>query len=219
MKQLNIVLILFFACPILVIGQQQRQEKMEQLHFMIGDWVGISTTYKDGAVDQQVPAFQKIKYAVDTSIITIDLHSETLQLHTVIYYDEKAATYYYNPFYKNGAGKFTAAFVDGKLIVTRNATTRFIFQKTSANSFREYGERLENGVWVRYFEDNFKNVQWAVFWFQQTKIQSKNHQHQTTFYQLGENNGIGSLQLENKLNESWLSCYPIVKLVVNPFFV
>lgn len=132
---------------------------MQQLHFMVGDWVGTSTTYKNGAIERQVPAFQKIQYVVDKSIITIDLHSETLQLHTVIYYDEQEQTYYYNPFYKKGAGKFVAAYVDGRLVVTRNETTRFIFHQPSKGTFQEYGEKLEDGKWVKYFEDNFKNIQ------------------------------------------------------------
>ncbi|MEM0995091.1 MAG: hypothetical protein AAGI49_18820 [Bacteroidota bacterium] len=154
-------LLLFFLFNTMLMGQQQdlNQQKMAQLQFMIGDWVGVSTTYKDGVIDQQVPAFQKIQYAVDQRIITIDLHSETLQLHTVIYYDEVAQQYCYHPFYKNGTNKYTAAYIDGKLVVTKDATTRFIFGRTAENGFREYGERLVDGVWIRYFEDNFKNIQ------------------------------------------------------------
>ncbi|MEM8526576.1 MAG: hypothetical protein AAGG68_18175 [Bacteroidota bacterium] len=131
---------------------------MKQLSFLVGDWVGISTTYQNGKITAQVPAFQKIKYAVDSSVITIDLHSELLQLHTVIYYDEDAGKYSYNPFYKNGVGKFIADYIDGKLVVTKNETTRFIFHQPSKNTFQEYGERLENGKWIKYFEDNFKDI-------------------------------------------------------------
>ncbi|MEM9886412.1 MAG: hypothetical protein AAF849_11000 [Bacteroidota bacterium] len=156
---LHACFILWFSFNNTAIGQSTSQEKMTQLQFMVGDWVGISTTYEDGKVEQQVPAFQKIQYAVDKNIITIDLHSETLQLHTVIYYDEKDEKYYYHPFYKSGAGKFIAELVDGKLIVMRNETTRFIFNKTSENGFQEYGERFENGEWRKYFEDNFIDVQ------------------------------------------------------------
>ncbi|MEM6699249.1 MAG: hypothetical protein AAF599_12675, partial [Bacteroidota bacterium] len=129
----------FFLNTKLAMGQNINQEKMGLLNFMVGDWVGISTTYKDGVVDQKVPAFQKIQYAVDKSIITIDLHSETLQLHTVIYYDEKQKKYFYNPFYKRGANQYTAEYRDGKLIVTKDEKTRFIFHKTSEYGFQEYG--------------------------------------------------------------------------------
>lgn len=163
MKKLNSFpyhcLLLFLSFNTFAMGQSTSQEKMQQLSFMVGDWVGISTTYKDGEIDQQVPAFQKIQYAVDKSIITIDLHSESLQLHTVIYYDVEKGTYYYNPFYKKGANRYTAEYVDGRLVVTKNKTTRFIFHKTSEGGFREYGEKLENGKWVKYFEDNFKDIQ------------------------------------------------------------
>lgn len=162
MKKLNpfpyYCLLFFIFFNTFAMGQSTNQEKMQQLNFMVGDWVGISTTYKDGKVDQQVPAFQKIQYAVDQNIITIDLHSELLQLHTVIYYDEKEGKYSYNPFYKRGANQYFAEYTNGKLVVTKDEKTRFVFHPTS-EGFQEYGEKLENGKWEKYFEDNFKNIQ------------------------------------------------------------
>lgn len=129
---------------------------MDKLSFMTGHWVGISTTYKNDTIATQVPAYQKISYKVDKNIITIDLNSETLKLHTVIYYDEKEQTYFYNPYYKNGSAKYPAILKDGKLVVSPNNKKRFIFQLLENGTFREYGETLENGKWIKYFEDNFK---------------------------------------------------------------
>lgn len=163
MKKLNRLqfyfLTLLLSFNTLVMGQHLSQEKMKQLDFMVGNWVGTSTTFKNGIAEKQVPAFQQIKYAVNKNIITIDLHSETLQLHTVIYYDEQEKKYFYNPFYEKGAGKFVAEYIDGKLIVTRDKTTRFIFGRTADDEFQEYGEKLVNGKWIKYFEDNFKDIQ------------------------------------------------------------
>jgi len=139
-----------------LLGQSSGQENMEKLDFMIGEWVGISTTYQNDTIEKQAPAFQKISYKLNKSIITIDLQSEILQLHTVIYYDSIDGTYYYNPYYKGGKGEYAAEYKDGKLIVWPNKNKRFIFHLTPEGNFQEYGEKLENGEWVKYFEDNFQ---------------------------------------------------------------
>lgn len=140
-----------------ILAQTVRQEKMEKLNFMVGDWVGISSTYQNDTLVKQVPAHQNISFKLSKNIITIDLQSETLQLHTVIYYDEKEGTYYYNPYYEGGAGRYVAEFKDGKFIVSPNKNKRFIFHLMSPGNFQEYGEKFENGKWVKYFEDNFQD--------------------------------------------------------------
>lgn len=136
-------------------AQTNQQKKMEKLSFMIGNWKGVSTTFKNDTIATKVPAFQIIKYSLDKSIITIDLNSETLQLHTVIYFDTEKNSYTYNSYYKGGAGKYTGEFKDGKFIVSPNTKKRFVFNKAPNGGFQEYGETLKNGKWTRYFEDNF----------------------------------------------------------------
>lgn len=149
------LVMMFFAIGS-VVGQTSRQEKMEQLNFMIGEWVGISTAYQNDTIVKQVPAMEKISYRLDKNLITIDLQSETLKLHTVIYYDDKDEKYYYNSYYKEGTGKYPAEYKDGKFIVSPNKSKRFIFHLTPKGNFQEYGEKFENGEWIKYFEDNFK---------------------------------------------------------------
>jgi len=139
--------------------QNTRQDHMAKLAFMIGDWEGVSTSFKNDSIAKQVSAMEQIQYQVDKHLITIDLQSESLQLHTVIYYDDKDATYYYNSFYKKGAGKYPAEFKDGMLVVWPSKTKRFVFRQTGKNGFQEYGETLVNGKWTRYFEDNFTKKQ------------------------------------------------------------
>ncbi|MFN2261050.1 MAG: hypothetical protein ABR595_03175 [Psychroflexus sp.] len=138
------------------LAQQVQQEKMAELDFMIGAWVGLSTSIDNGRVVSSVPAFQNISYKVDKHIISIDLQSENLQLHTVIYYSEEDKTYFYNPYYKSGTAKYRATCLNGKLIVNASKTKRFIFKLTPDGNLQEYGENFENGKWVKYFEDNFK---------------------------------------------------------------
>jgi len=90
---LNRVCILVFLC-VAQFSQAQTiaQDKMQQLQYMIGEWEGTSKQIKDGVVVSEVPASESIKYGLNKHIITIDLTSENLLLHTVITYDEVADT-------------------------------------------------------------------------------------------------------------------------------
>ncbi len=132
---------------------------MEQLHFLVGEWVGTSKIYTNGIVTKQGAAYEKIAYDLDKSILVIELNTAFLQLHTIINYNEKDRTYYYHRFSKNGAARYPAEYKDGKLIVWRDENTRFFFGRTSAGDFQEYGEQLINGKWTKTFEDTFKNTQ------------------------------------------------------------
>ena len=140
-------------------SQNEKQQKMELLNFMVGEWIGASKIYEDGTVTRQGPAYQKISYDLDKTILVIELNSELLQLHTIIYYDEKDATFYYYPFSKRGVSRYPAEYRDGRLIVSSSENKRFIFSRTPDGGFREYGEELVDGKWTQYFEDIFKNSQ------------------------------------------------------------
>ncbi len=144
----------------LAIGQNTQQEMMANLQFMTGEWIGTSSSFNDnGEITKQVAAFQNIQYGLGKSVILIDLNSESLQLHTVIRYDEKEQTYYYHPFSKRGSRKLPAEFIDGKLIVNATENQRYTFERLSENEFREYGERFLDGQWVKFFEDKFIDSQ------------------------------------------------------------
>jgi len=131
---------------------------MTELNFMIGEWVGTSTLISGGKVSKESPAFQSISYDLKKSIVVIQLKSEPLTLHTIVRYEEKDSTYYYHVFSEKGAGKFPARLEGGKLIVQAGDSRRYIFQRIGSNGFREYGEELRNGKWVKYFEDNFVDI-------------------------------------------------------------
>jgi len=137
----------YFMC-----AQATSAKKMEQLSYMIGDWEGVSTSFgKTG--NKQVKAHELVQYKVNQHIITLDLVSESLTLHTVIYFDEKEQTYYYCPFYKKGAGKYKGSYEDGMFVVKFNDQKRLIFKRTPEGYFHEYGEILKDGIWKKYFED------------------------------------------------------------------
>ena len=139
-------------------AQSVKQDKMEALSFMVGEWVGTSTLFLDGVISRQVPAFERISYDLDSSIIVIELNSETLKLHTIIRYDQEDNTYYYHAFSERSAGKLPASMIDGRFVVQATADKRYIFERTGENSFREFGEQRKDGGWVKYFEDTFTDT-------------------------------------------------------------
>lgn len=132
---------------------------MEQLSFLVGEWIGTTKIYENGVVIKQGAAYEEIVYNLDKSVLVIDLNTEFLQLHTVILYDDKDQKYYYHRFSKSGAARYPAEFKDGQLIVWRDAATRFFFGSTKDGGFKEYGEQLVNGEWTKTFEDTFINTQ------------------------------------------------------------
>ncbi len=147
------IILIFLYGNIACLAQTQEQEKMQKLSFMVGDWVGTSTELKNDSIMNKVPAYEKIRYKVEKHIMTIDLYSETLQLHTVIYYDKEEGNYFYQPFYKTGTASYPAELKKGKLIVKPNNDKRFIFSLTPEGKLMEYGEKRINDEWNRYFED------------------------------------------------------------------
>ncbi len=142
-----------------ILCQGLKEEKMAQLAFMVGEWVGTSKAYTNGKLTREIPAFENIAYDLDSSILVLQLNSESLLLHTIIYYDENDSTYYYYPFSKRGVRPAPASFMNGQLIVQSSETKRFVFGSTDDGRFREYGEVLTNGKWVKYFQDDFTNTQ------------------------------------------------------------
>ncbi len=159
----NLPLSLLFAVilflPHAASSQNTSREKMQQLDFLVGEWIGTSRGYQDGKVTREEPAYESISYDLDSSILVVQLNSQSLQLHTIIQYDEKEGTYYYYPFSKRGVRPAPASLVDGRLIVQPNEKLRFIFGPTPDGGFREYGEQLVDGKWVKYFQDDFRDTQ------------------------------------------------------------
>ena len=132
---------------------------MAQLSFLVGEWVGTTKVFDNGVVAKEGSAYEHIYYDLNNSILVIELNTEFLQLRTIITYNEKDQKYYYHRFSKDGAAIYPAEFKDKQLIVSRDENTRFYFLRTPEGDFREYGEKLVNGQWIKYFQDDFKNTQ------------------------------------------------------------
>lgn len=71
-------LILLLCMTIPTIGQTKAQEKMEHLSFMVGKWLGTSTSFKNDTITNQVAAFEQIGFKVEGHVMTIDLNSASL---------------------------------------------------------------------------------------------------------------------------------------------
>jgi len=146
--------------PLIAQEPSNVKDKMGALNFMIGNWVGTSKSFENGKLISEVSAYQEIQYNLDRHIIEINLKSESLQLHTIIGYDEENSTYFYIPFSKKGSRKLTAKVENGQFIVyaNANATARFVFEKTE-KGFTEYGEKWMDEGWQIYFKDEFIDIQ------------------------------------------------------------
>ena len=142
-----------------VFAQSQKQVKMEQLNFLVGEWIGTTKVYQNGVFSRDGSAYEKISYDLNRSILVIELNTEFLQLHTVVLYDEADQKYYYHRFSNSGAARYPAEFKDNQLIVWKDEKTRFFFGSTPSGGFKEYGEQLVDGKWIITFEDTFKNTE------------------------------------------------------------
>lgn len=156
-EALPILVLLLFSFS--VSAQSIKRQKMEQLGFLVGEWVGTTKVIENGVVSKQGTAYEKISYDLDQNILVIELNTEFLQLHTIVTYKEEDQKYYYHRFSKDGAAVYPAEFKDGQLVVWRDKQTRFFFGSTPDGGFMEYGERLIDGEWLLFFEDTFKNTQ------------------------------------------------------------
>ncbi len=133
-------------------AQQSEKEAMSKLSFLIGNWKGSSTSFKNGT-QSSVTVHEEVKYIMDGNLLILNVKSPNIQLHTVINYSLKDSTYYYQPFSKTGSGKYKGQLQANQFVVYFNDQRRLVFEKTKDGEFHEYGEKLENNIWEKYFED------------------------------------------------------------------
>lgn len=157
LKYYNYIFLLFLCQSSL--AQSIHQEKIKPLGILVGEWIGTAKTYKNGVLTEEEPAFERISYDLDTSILVIELNRANLLLHTIVSYDEEDEVYYYNRFSKKGASRYPAEFIGGQLVVARDENTKIYFGRTPDGGFQEYGERLIDGEWIRFFDETYTNTQ------------------------------------------------------------
>ncbi|MFD0797655.1 RidA family protein [Maribacter chungangensis] len=146
---LGIVFLLFFN---LLLAQEEEKKELAKLSFLMGNWSGISSTFKANDTTS-VKVRESVNYIMNGNIITLDVVSANIELHTLITYSKKDTCYYYQPYSKTGGGKYKGKLEDGRFIVYFNPENRLIFEKTDNGEFHEYGESFKDGKWKKYFED------------------------------------------------------------------
>ena len=134
-------------------AQQTEKEALAKLSFIVGDWKGESAGFENGKKTKTVIAHEKVQYILDGDLITIDLDSPSLTLHTIIGYKKEESSYFYQPFTKNRSSQFKGELINNQFVVYFNPERRLIFERTAEGAFHEYGEQLKDGGWEKYFED------------------------------------------------------------------
>lgn len=145
-----IALLLCIINPL--FAQESEKRELAKLSFLMGNWSGISSSYatKDTT---QVKVRESVNYIMNGNMLTLDVVSANIELHTIITYSIKDTCYYYQPYSKTGGGRYKGKLEDGKFIVHFNPERRLIFEKTENGEFHEYGESFADGKWKKYFED------------------------------------------------------------------
>jgi hypothetical protein len=134
-------------------AQTIQQEKMKDLSFMAGDWVGTSKSIAEQET-HSIPAYQNIQYKIH-NIISFNLFSKRLLLHTVIYYDEKEDTYYYSPYFKTGASTHRGKVYDNKFWVYFSDTKAYVAVVDEKDTVRQVSVLVGHGVddWIAVNDD------------------------------------------------------------------
>lgn len=145
-----IVFINFFGAATLSAAPQTELQKLD---FMIGEWVGISTSFDKAGNSKSIPVKQYIKFELNGGVINIFASSPALSLQTIIGYDETRSEYFYHPYTQDSYGQASGSIKDGKFFVYLSNSQRLIFEPTQ-EGLRETGEKLSAGKWIKYFQDN-----------------------------------------------------------------
>ena len=154
MKRLKTVILTALLLVLInpLSAQEEERKELAKLSFLMGNWSGTSNSFTPNDTTR-VKVRESVNYIMNGAILTLDVVSPNIELHTLINYSKKDTCYYYHPFSKTGGGKYKGKLEDGKFIVYFNPERRLIFEKTANGEFHEYGESFTDGKWKKYFED------------------------------------------------------------------
>ena len=137
-------------------AQETERAAMAKLSFLIGDWAGEGKLYKDDGTTETYGVRESVEYELSGDILVIRVNADNLQLHTVVYYSVVEGLYYYSRYTKEGGKKFPSKYEYGKFKVWFSDERRLTFELTEEGYFHEYGEKLVDEKWVKYFEDTLQ---------------------------------------------------------------
>jgi len=161
LKRIVMFSLVFFVSN-LARAQETEKEALMRLSFMMGNWEGVSTSYNDGS-EKTVNVVERVKYIMGGDLMVLDVKSPSIELHTIISYSVSDKSYYYQPNTKSRGGRYKARFENDQFLVTLSDKVRLTFERTEVGEFHEYGEKLVNGKWEKYFEDVLApsdNIEW-----------------------------------------------------------
>jgi len=152
------LIILSLMYSSLTISQEQ-PNPIEALEFLTGHWEGPGVSYLEDGKTQDFHDIENVRFDLDANLLLINakglIDGELLyQLHTVIYYDHEAGHYFYTPF--RGKKKPVPSKCQLKKqqfkCMNINNDARLTFQRLPDGGWNEYGEKLIDGQWQKYFE-------------------------------------------------------------------
>lgn len=158
-KTINTLILLFLITGNVTWSwaQSPEQKAIKALSFLTGEWKGTGQSYP---LEKSKPydVLSKVSFDLDGELLIIYHRSfrgkaSVLHLHTVIYYDQKDRSYYYNAYTKSGTRPFKCQLESQQFICYRGTDYRLIFGITDKGQFNEYGEKLRDGQWQKTFED------------------------------------------------------------------
>lgn len=141
----------------IVLAQTTEAEALSKLSFVVGDWLGVSSSYKNGEIIKSIPVREKVTYQLEGNLINIVVSSPALKLQTIVRYSVDDGKYYYHPFTKNSTGEYEGYLEGEKFIVKISQTYRLTFERTDTG-FREFGTKLVKGEWVKNFQDDLYDI-------------------------------------------------------------
>ncbi|GFD68669.1 hypothetical protein [Alteromonas sp. KUL106] len=141
----------------IALAQTAEAEALSKLSFIVGDWLGVSSSYENGEKIKSIPVREKVTYQLEGNLINLVVSSPALKLQTIVRYSVEDEKYYYHPFTKNSTGEYEGYLEGEKFIVKISETYRLTFEKTDTG-FREFGTKLVKGEWVKNFQDDLYNI-------------------------------------------------------------
>ncbi len=162
MRSLNWMCILgLMVFPLITQAEEKesvQQAKIRALSFLVGNWAGEGKSYDDSGKTSSYFDTEHVWFDVEDSLLIIQANGYRNEklfygIHTVIYYDESAEHYWYNPYTAGGARAFSCNLIDKEfLCYTEDKTFRLTFRRTDSGQWNEFGERLVDGLWKKTFE-------------------------------------------------------------------
>ena len=154
---------LTMLCLLAVNAQAQsnlsvQQTEMAKLDFLVGHWAGEGKSYDGDGESSTYYDTEDVWFDVQGGVLVIQARGfkegeQFYGIHTLIYYDEEAKHYWYNPYTDKGARRFACELKDKQFVCfTEDKSFRLTFRRTSTGQWNEFGERLVNGQWIKTFE-------------------------------------------------------------------